>query len=144
METDLIQALKDEFGLQEQDPTLYSPLVLAYIGDAVYELIIRTVVINTGNRPVGEFHNNTESLVKAEAQAKLAASILDDLSDEEFVMYKRGRNAKSVTMPKNAKMSDYRMATGFEALCGYLYLSGQTGRLLELVHTGLTNIGALT
>ncbi len=144
METDLTQAFKDEFGLQEQDPTLYSPLVLAYIGDAVYELIIRTVVINEGNRPVGEFHNHTEKLVKAESQAELAKSILDDLTDEEFVMYKRGRNAKSVTMPKNAKMSDYRMATGFEALCGYLYLSSQTERLFELVHSGLTRMGELS
>ncbi len=144
METDLSTAMKETFGLQDADPTLYSPLVLAYIGDAVYELIIRTVVINEGNRPVGEFHNRTEGLVKAEAQAELVKSITDDLTDEEFVMYKRGRNAKSVTMPKNAKMSDYRMATGLEALCGYLYLDGQMERLFELIRNGLTKMGVLS
>ncbi len=143
METDLIKALKDEFDLKEADPTLYSPLVLAYIGDAVYELIIRSIVINEGDRQVGEFHKKTEGMVKAEAQAELVKNILDDLTDEEFVMYKRGRNAKSVTMPKNARMSDYRMATGFEALCGYLYLSSQTERLIGLIHSGLTRMGAL-
>ncbi|MDD3251523.1 MAG: ribonuclease III domain-containing protein [Lachnospiraceae bacterium] len=135
----MIQALN----LQEVDIRSYSPLVLAYIGDAVYELLIRTKVINHGSMQVNKMHKKSAELVKAETQAKLAKLLGEKLTEEEQVVYKRGRNAKSGTMAKHATMIDYRMATGFEALMGYLYLTGQNGRLLGLVHDGLEKIGEL-
>ena len=129
--------------LQEVDIRSYSPLVLAYIGDAVYELLIRTKVINHGSMQVNKMHKKSAELVKAETQAKLAMVLGEEMTEEEQAVYKRGRNAKSGTMAKHATMIDYRMATGFEALMGYLYLTGQSGRLFGLVHDGLEKIGEL-
>ena len=136
--------LTEALNLQEVDIKSYSPLVLAYIGDAVYELLIRTKVINHGSMQVNKMHKKSASLVKAETQANLAKLLADDLTEEEQAVYKRGRNAKSGTMAKHATMIDYRMATGFEALMGYLYLTGQNDRLLRLVHDGLEKIGELS
>ncbi len=130
--------------LHEIDAGSYSPLVLAYMGDAVYELLIRTRVVNRGSMQVNKMHKRSSALVKAETQAKLATALLDEFTEEELAIYRRGRNAKSVTMAKHAKMIDYRMATGFEALTGYLYLTGRYGRLLSLVHDGLEKIGELS
>lgn len=135
---------KEAFQLKEVDAKMYSPLVLAYIGDAVYELMIRTKVVNNGSVQVNKLHKHSASLVKAETQAKLIMELMDELTEEECAIYKRGRNAKSFTMAKNATMKDYRMATGFEALVGYLYLSEQMERLFELVSHGLKKIGAFT
>lgn len=131
-------------GLKEVDIRTYSPLVLAYIGDAVYELLIRTRVISRGSMQVSKMHKKSASLVKAETQANLIKILSEELTEEELTVYKRGRNAKSVTMAKHATMIDYRMATGFEALVGYLYLTDQTERLLALVHDGLERIGELS
>lgn len=131
-------------GLQDVDIRTYSPLVLAYIGDAVYELLIRTRVVSKGSMQVSKMHKKSASLVKAETQANLIRVLQDELTEEELAVYKRGRNAKSVTMAKHATMIDYRMATGFEALVGYLYLTDQTQRLLALVHDGLEKIGELS
>lgn len=130
--------------LQTVDPKTYSPLVLAYIGDAVYELLIRTKVINHGSMQVNKMHKKSASLVKAETQANIIKSIQDDLTEEELAVYKRGRNAKSATMAKHATMIDYRTATGFEALVGYLYLQARYARLLELIRDGLEKIGELS
>ncbi len=126
------------------DPKTYSPLVLAYIGDAVYELLIRTKVINHGSMQVNKMHKKSASLVKAETQANIIKNIQDSLTEEELAVYKRGRNAKSATMAKHATMTDYRMATGFEALVGYLYLQARHDRLLELIRSGLKKIGELS
>ncbi len=134
-------SMKQALELQDVDVRTYSPLVLAYIGDAVYELLIRTRVINHGSMQVNKMHKKSASLVKAETQANLIKALMDGLTEEELAVYKRGRNAKSVTTAKHATMIDYRMATGFEALIGYLYLTEQTGRMLELVHEGLEKIG---
>lgn len=131
-------------GLHEVDIRAYSPLVLAYIGDAVYELLIRTRVISRGSMQVSKMHKKSSSLVKAETQANLIKILLEELTEEELAVYKRGRNAKSVTMAKHATMIDYRMATGFEALVGYLYLTDQMERLLALIHDGLEKIGELS
>ncbi|MBO5278237.1 MAG: ribonuclease III [Lachnospiraceae bacterium] len=122
---------------------MYSPLVLAYIGDAVYELIIRTRIVNEGNCPVNQMHRKSSSLVKAAAQAELIHLIMEDLTPEEQAVYKRGRNAKSATAAKNATIQDYRTATGFEALVGYLYLNGEKERLIELVGLALEKKGEL-
>lgn len=136
-----LSLFKETFRLKEMDAGQYSPLVLAYMGDAVYEILIRTKVVNDGNEQVNKLHKKTSALVKAEAQANLIMAIESDLTAEEHAVYKRGRNAKSASMAKNATMKNYRMATGFEALVGYLYLSGQSERLFKLVSLGLSKIG---
>lgn len=122
------------------DITSYSPLVLAYIGDGVYELVIRTMVVEQGNTQVNKMHKKTTSLVKAETQARMMRELTELLSAEELAVYKRGRNAKAVTMAKHATMADYRTATGFEALMGYLYLTKQNDRMMELIRTGIDKI----
>ena len=136
METNLIQ-LKELFHLEDQDLRSYSPLTLAYIGDGVYELIIRTILVKKGNCPVNRLHKKASSLVKAGAQSAIMEVIEEKLTPEELSVYRRGRNAHSPTMAKHATMADYRRATGFEALMGYLYLTGRTERILELAKKGL-------
>ena len=138
METNLIQ-LKELFHLEDQDLRSYSPLTLAYIGDGVYELIIRTILVKKGNCPVNRLHKKASSLVKAGAQSAIMEVIEEELTPEELSVYRRGRNAHSPTMAKHATMADYRRATGFEALMGYLYLQGETERLVSLVREGLGN-----
>lgn len=135
------ELMKQALELRDMDPCSYSPLVLAYIGDAVYELLIRTKVINQGSMQVNKMHKKSSSLVKAETQANLIKTLMEELTEEELAVYKRGRNAKAVTMAKHATMIDYRMATGFEALIGYLYLREDYGRMMQLVHDGLEKIG---
>lgn len=137
-------AVKQALALRDVDACTYSPLVLAYIGDAVYELLIRTRVINHGSMQVNKMHKKSASLVKAETQANLIKALEADLTEEEHAVYKRGRNARSATTAKHATMIDYRMATGFEALMGYLYLTEQYERLFTLVHDGLEKIGELS
>lgn len=140
---DFTGLLYDSLHLHQVSPNEFSPLTLAYIGDAVYELIIRTKVINQGSIQVNKMHKKSASLVKAKAQADLIKVLEPQLTEEEHRIYKRGRNAKSGSMAKNATMQDYRMATGFEALAGYLYLSNQHARLFELVKNGLLLLGEL-
>ena len=110
--------------MDKPDVREYSALTLAYIGDAVYEIIIRSYIVGKGNAPVERLHKRSSRLVKAETQANLIMAIEDQLTEEEHAVYKRGRNAKSYTMAKNATMSDYRKATGCEALVGYLVPDG--------------------
>lgn len=136
METNLIQ-LKELFHLEEQDLRSYSPLTLAYIGDGVYELIIRTILVKKGNCPVNRLHKKASSLVKAGAQSAIMEVIEEELTPEELSVYRRGRNAHSPTMAKHATMADYRRATGFEALMGYLYLKEDYTRMLTLVRMGI-------
>lgn len=121
-------------------PSQYSPLVLAYMGDAVYELVIRSRVVKEVNMQVNKMHKKTTQLVKAQTQARMIMVLEEELTPEEHAVYKRGRNAKSATMAKNATMKEYRMATGFEALMGYLYLNGELQRMIELIEHGLTVI----
>ena len=136
METNLIQ-LKELFHLADQDLRSYSPLTLAYIGDGVYELIIRTILVKKGNCPVNRLHKKASSLVKAGAQSAIMEVIEEELTPEELSVYRRGRNAHSPTMAKHATMADYRRATGFEALMGYLYLKEDYTRMLTLVRMGI-------
>ena len=136
METNLIQ-LKELFHLEDQDLRSYSPLTLAYIGDGVYELIIRTILVKKGNCPVNRLHKKASSLVKAGAQSAIMEVIEENLTSEELSVYRRGRNAHSPTMAKHATMADYRRATGFEALMGYLYLKEDYTRMLTLVRMGI-------
>ena len=134
---DIFNAIQDTFGKSKLQPSQYSALALAYIGDAVYDLIIRTIVIDLGAGHVKNFHRMTSSVVKAEAQAKLMKILEDKLTEEEVAYYRRGRNAKSATSAKNASIVDYRIATGFEALVGYWYLTHQMERAMKLLHDGL-------
>ncbi len=137
MEKSLDELLKENFQMKEVSAKSYSPLVLAYIGDGIYDLVIRTVVVNRGNTQANKLHKKTSSLVKAAAQSSMIDTLLEILTEEEMAVYKRGRNAKSATMAKNATMTDYRKATGFEALMGYLYLDNQWERMVYLVKEGL-------
>lgn len=126
-----------QFGMEHVDIRSYSPLALAYIGDGIYDLVIRSMVVGRGNTRANELHRQTSQLVKAHAQSEMIEALLPILTEEEAAVYKRGRNAKSPTMAKNATMSDYRRATGFEALMGYLYLENQMDRMMELILYGL-------
>ena len=126
----MFEAMEKAFQIGEVNVALYSPLTLAYIGDCVYELIIRTNLVTRGNAPVNKLNK------KASNQARIIESIMDMLSEDEEAAYKRGRNAHSCTKAKNASTSDYRKATGFEALIGYLYLQKKFDRIMELVKKG--------
>ena len=137
MEKDFLGDIEQFFGESKLKPEQYSALGLAYIGDCVYDLIIRTIVIDLGNGKVKNFHRITSSIVKATSQAKLMKVIMVDLTQEEEAVYRHGRNTKSATSAKNASIVDYRVATGFEALIGYLYLKHEMLRALELVKKGL-------
>lgn len=142
MET-CLSYFKEAMHLEARDPGEYSPLALAYLGDAVYDLVIRSLVMSRGNVQVNKMHKKTASLVKAEAQAQMYMLLEEELTEEEKAVYRRGRNAKSVTMAKNASMRDYRMATGFEALMGYLFLTEQLERMAQLVGDGLKKMGEI-
>ena len=136
----LSSRIRELFGLKEVDMKAYSPLTLAYIGDAAYELVIRTMVVEKGNRQASQLHRLTTSYVKAQAQAAMIEALEPELTEEELAIYKRGRNAKSYTSAKNASILDYRKATGLEALIGYLYLSGREERVLFLIKEGISRI----
>lgn len=115
-----------------------SPLVLAYLGDTVYESYIREYLIKQNNqRKVNDLHKLAIKYVKAKAQADIIHEIEKDLTDEERRIYKRGRNQKSNTSPKNADIIDYKHATGFEALIGYLYLNNESDRLKYIIEKGI-------
>lgn len=132
--------LKITSGTMNHKANTYSPLALAYIGDGVYEVFIRTYVMNKGNAPVNKLHRTSRELVRASAQAKLYYIIEDQLTEEEHDVLKRGRNAKSISAPKNGDITEYRHATGVEALIGYLYIEGKVDRIKELIDLGLKNM----
>ena len=137
----LLRKLQKEFECEEVDLRNYSPLTLAFLGDCVFDLIIRTVIVERGNRAAESLHKKKSAIVKAQTQAQMAESILESLSEEELAIYKRGRNAKSYTTAKNASVTDYRKATGFEALLGYLYLQNKEDRIIELIKLALEQTG---
>ncbi|SDZ25482.1 ribonuclease-3 family protein [Proteiniborus ethanoligenes] len=114
------------------DCKMLSPLQLAYVGDAVYELFVRTYLLGTKNISVNELHKEAIEFVKAKAQADIIHNLEDKLTEEEWQMVKRGRNAKSGSAPKNANLLDYKYATGFETLVGFLYLTERYDRILEI------------
>ncbi len=116
-----------------RDARMLSPLQLAYVGDAVYEVYIRTYLIQNKDIQVNKLHKEAVKYVKAEAQASTIHSIWDELTDEERSIVKRGRNTKSGSVPKNASISDYRYATGFEAMIGYLYLLDRKSRIEKII-----------
>ena len=133
----LNRKFRETFGLEPVDLKTYSPLTLAYIGDAAYELVIRSLVVEQGNAPVNKLHKRSSRLVKAQTQAEAAVKLMDVFTEEDMAVYKRGRNARSHTMAKNAEMTDYRMATGFEAVMGYLHLKQDYERMVTLIQLGI-------
>lgn len=134
------KVLKEQLGLSELKPNEVAPLILAYIGDAVYEVAVRTAEISKGNRAMNRLHRDSIHLVNAKAQADMIEKIMPMLTEEELSIYKRGRNAKSNTSAKNASIGDYRKATGFEALIGYLFLCERTDRMVELIKESIGQI----
>ena len=137
--TDLDKIIQ-AFELTEQDYRSYPALTLAYIGDCIYDLVIRTIVVYKSHKQVNDLHKKATSYVKAETQAVMIQGLMDNdiLTEEERSVYKRGRNTKSHTVAKNASVVAYRKATGFEAVLGYLYVTRQMERILELTKIGLT------
>lgn len=131
MEFDL---LKNKFTVQEARQL--NPLVLAFIGDAIYEVFVRTYLVDKKrDMSVHKLHVEAISFVKAHAQSEIIKKLEDQLTEEETGIFKRGRNAKSGTVPKNADMQEYKAATGFEALLGYLYITEQTDRLNNILES---------
>lgn len=124
-------------GLPAKDARQLSPLVLAYVGDTVYDLYVRTRLILKSDATAHGLHVQAARLVCAKAQAAALYAMLDELTEDELAIYKRGRNSHLGTVPKHAAIQDYRAATGLEALLGYLYLSGQDERLTELMALAL-------
>ena len=137
---DFVSYMNELFQMEEVDIREYSPLTLAYIGDCIYDLVIKSLVISGGNKQVNKLHQETSKLVQASAQSLMMRAMQEHLTEEEHAVYKRGRNAKSVSPAKNQSITDYRRATGFEALLGYLYLKKDYKRLLDLVKIGLDSL----
>lgn len=121
-----------ELSCKDRNPKQLSPLTLAFIGDAVYELLARERVLSFGNMPVNNMHNKTVQIVNAAAQSASFLQIEPVLTEEELAIFRRGRNASPGSLPKHANPADYHRATGLETLFGYLYLSGNTQRIQEL------------
>ena len=141
IEQDLFSCMQETFSLKEVDIREYSPLTLAYIGDSIYDLIIKTIVINEGNKQVQKLHKETSALVQASAQSKMMRTLQGVLTQEELAVYKRGRKFPSqFPRQKNQSVTDYRRATGFEALMGYLYLEKNWTRMVELIRLGLESL----
>ena len=132
--------MQEIFELKEVDMKEYSPLALAYIGDSIYDLIVKSLVLNEGNCQVQKLHLRTSFFVQAKTQSLMMRTLQEHLTEEEHAVYKRGRNAKSVSPAKNQSVTDYRRATGFEAVLGYLYLRKEWKRMLDLVKTGLKSL----
>ncbi len=137
---DLPEHIRETFDIKKKDIREYSPLSFSFIGDCVYELAIRTYVLSQGNRPVNELNKMKVKYVNAAAQSAMIDVCMDILTEEEIGIYKKGRNAKGGTVAKNQSVNDYRKATGFEALCGYLYMQGKMDRVVELVKYGIEHI----
>lgn len=137
----ILEAIKRDFACKEVDIRTYSPLTLAYIGDAIYDLVIRTIVVERGNSSANKLHRKTVAYVNARVQARMIDALEEELTEEEKAVYHRGRNAKSYTSAKNASVTEYRKATGMEALCGYLYLQGRQERMLYLIREAIKRMG---
>ena len=124
----------NDFEMNEADVRNLQPLVLAYVGDAIYEAFIRTMLVTGKKANVHVLHKSSVQYVKAKAQADIIHRIHDRLTQDEQDIVRRGRNAKSATVPKNADVADYRYSTGFEALVGFLYLTNNIARLKEILN----------
>jgi ribonuclease-3 family protein len=125
---------------QPRDVRQIPALTLAYLGDGIYELIIRTTLVEQGMSHVDSLNKKASGYAKAPTQAKIFHIIEPELTEEELACYKRGRNAKSGSVAKSGTVMDYRTATGFEAMLGFLYLEGRLDRIMELVDHGIKGL----
>ena len=141
MAVDLNDYLNGRFGIEAKDIRTYSPLTLAYIGDAIFDVVIRSILVNKGNTAVNKLHKRASDIVKAPTQASFVKALMDEFTEEEADYYRRGRNSKPHTKAKNATVIDYLDATGFEAVMGFLYLTGNMERICELVTKGIEKLG---
>lgn len=137
----LPQEIWESFGCKKLDIRSFSPLPLAYIGDCVYELIVRTVIVEKGNKQPEKLHREAAGFSRAGTQRKIYEALLDEVTEEEADILKRGKNAHFHTKAKNATVNEYKCATALEALIGYLYLNGDMERALELLKTGFEKCG---
>ena len=129
--------ISEAFEIKEQDIRSYSPLTLAYIGDAIFDVVIRTIIVEQGNCQVNKLHKKASSLVNAVSQSAMAEALSDYMTETELDVYRRGKSSKPHNKAKNATTGDYLRATGFEAVLGYLYLTGDSKRILDIVKEGL-------
>jgi ribonuclease-3 family protein len=137
MAADLNSFFNSKFGIEQKDIRTYSPLTLAYIGDAIFDVIIRSILVNKGNTAVNNLHKRASGVVKAATQAEFVRVLMDEFTEEEADIFRRGRNSKPHTKAKNASTMDYLVATGFEAVMGYLYLTDNLERACDLVKMGI-------
>ena len=137
---DFDTCMQEMFQMQEVEAETYSPLALAYIGDCIFDLVIKNLVLNRGNKQVKKLHKETSQIVQASSQSKMMRVLQDELTEEEHQNYKLGRNSKAISPAKNQSVTEYRRATGFEALIGYLYLQRRYERMLELIKMGLDSL----
>lgn len=133
----LLSQIHRQFGGGDVDIRTYSPLTLAYIGDAVFEIVIRTLIVEKGQRAANALHKHATKVVCAQTQAKMIDAVYESLTQEEQDLYRRGKNTKIHSSAKNASLADYRKATGFEALCGYLFLKDDTVRIMQIISQAL-------
>lgn len=131
------ESLNQTFGLSAKDWKMYSPLTLAYIGDAAYELVIRSIYVERSNCQAQKLHQKVTAKVSAKAQAQMARALQEQFTEEETGFFRRGRNSRPNTKAKNATMREYLDATGFEAVIGFLYLEQRFERMNELIAAGL-------
>lgn len=122
------------------DIRTYSPLALAYIGDSVFDIYVRTKVVKEGNTSVNNLHKKCVKYVSAKAQNQMVLKIMEEFSEEEKNVFRRGKNTKMHTVAKNATLSEYRNATGFEAVLGWLYLQDKTKRLEEIIKKAMDTV----
>ena len=128
----LVCDLCEKLGIKERDPKALPGLTLAYIGDCVFEIVVRSTLVESGLNHVSDLNRIATRVVSAKAQAAFAKTIEDSLEDDERDVYRRGKNANSTSIPKSASRVEYHTATGFEALIGYLFLEGKKERIFEI------------
>ena len=145
MDYEIFKLYKEKLNLKAVDVQTTSPLILAYIGDCLYDLAVREYVVSNFPGVVNAVNQKKTTFVCAHAQPEIMGFLIGQgvLTDEEMSVYRRGRNQKSATHSKNSSIQEYRRATGFEALIGYLYLTEQYERMIDLEARGITHLQAL-
>ena len=139
MNDEFFQEVLKDFDIKERDIDALPPLVLAFIGDAVYDVYVRTLLISKGGKNVHSLHIDSINYVKAGSQSDILKKLAPVLTDEETEIVRRGRNSNPSTVPKHADVTEYRYATGFEALLGHLYLTKKFERLLVILRMAVNN-----
>ena len=136
----MLESIEKHFDLTKKSPEQIGPLKLAFLGDAVYELIIRSILMDERDRSVKKMNRSADRLVNATTQAQIASVILPHLTEDEKAIFHRGRNAKNSSASKHSNIHDYRVATGLESLFGYWYLAGQTERAVTLLKSAIEEL----